>query len=84
MLEGKRFSAERLKALRERAGSSRPALAGRSGLGASTIKQLEDGTHEPTHGTLVKLDRGPGVFLSALLPPEQERPARRGPKPKGK
>jgi transcriptional regulator with XRE-family HTH domain len=75
----KGFFAERLKALRDKAGLSQPALAERSGIGVSTIRHFEYGRREPTYGTLVKLAQGLGVSLAAFEqtahPPR--RPAKR-------
>jgi transcriptional regulator with XRE-family HTH domain len=66
------FFAERLKMLRQQAGLSQPALAERSGIAVSTIRQFEYGRREPTFGTLVKLAHGLSVSLAAF---EQQPPA---------
>ncbi len=58
--------AERMKNLREAAGLTQAALAERSGIGVSTLRQFEYGRREPTYGTLVKLAAGLGVSLSAF------------------
>lgn len=58
------YFAERLKALRERAGYSQNVLAERAGVGVSTLRQFEYGLREPTYGTLVKIAAGLGVSLA--------------------
>jgi transcriptional regulator with XRE-family HTH domain len=60
------FFAERLRELRRARGQSQPALAERSGVAVSTIRQFEGGRREPTYGTLVKLAAGLGVSLAAF------------------
>jgi transcriptional regulator with XRE-family HTH domain len=86
------FFAERLKELRAKAGLSQAALADRSGVAVSTIRQFEYGLREPTYGTLVKLARGLGVSLAAFNQ-QEERPkppasrpgeSREAKKPRGK
>jgi transcriptional regulator with XRE-family HTH domain len=82
-MPGSKQFAERLRALRREAGLSQPALAARSGVGLSTLRQYEYGLREPTYGTLVKLAGGLGVSLAAFDPPAGGRKtdrSKRGPK----
>jgi transcriptional regulator with XRE-family HTH domain len=57
------FFSQRLRELRRAAGLTQAALAERSGIALSTIRQFEYGRREPTYGTLVKLAHGLGVSL---------------------
>lgn len=66
------FFAERLKALRTKAGLSQRELSRRSGVAVSTIRQFEYGLRQPTYGTLVKLAQGLGLSLEAF---DQAAPA---------
>ncbi len=79
--------ADRLTALRDRAGLSKYALAQRSGITKQALSLLEQGEREPTWETVQRLALALGVDCRAFvdpglaLPPEQP-PARRGRPPK--
>jgi transcriptional regulator with XRE-family HTH domain len=75
---------EMLKSLRGQSGLSQSALAERSGVAVSTIRQFEYGLREPTYGTLVKLASGLGVSLAAfdVTDPAPDRDAAEKPLPK--
>lgn len=76
------FFAGRLRELRGRAGLSQAALAGKAGIGPSTIRQFEYGMREPTYGTLVKLADGLGVSLAMFHPASALPGAAKPAKPK--
>lgn len=67
--------ARRLKALRAQAGLTQAALAERSGVAVSTIRQFEYGLREPTLGTLLKLADGLGVSLDVFAGRGEAPPA---------
>ena len=77
MARKKSFFAKRLRELRRQTGLSQAGLAEACDLGASTIRQFEQGWREPTYGTLVKLAQGLGVSLAAFEEAEGEEPKKR-------
>jgi transcriptional regulator with XRE-family HTH domain len=69
--------AGRLRELREEAGLSQQALAGRAGLTKDGVAQLEQGRRKPAWETVLKLCEALGVSVTEFT----KEPAK-GPKPK--
>lgn len=58
---------KRLRALREKAGTSQGDLADMAGLSRTYLNQLEAGKRDPSLSTLTRLARALGVKLEALI-----------------
>jgi transcriptional regulator with XRE-family HTH domain len=78
--------ADRLRALREKAGLTTYALAKKCGLTKQALYRLESGSSEPTWQTVQLLAAALGVdcsaFVDPALMPPPEKPARPRGKPK--
>jgi transcriptional regulator with XRE-family HTH domain len=72
--------AQRLKALRANVGLTQKQLAERAGLYLSVVYKAEQGEHDPSWPTVVKLARALGCSVEDFLP--EAEPPRRPPKPK--
>jgi transcriptional regulator with XRE-family HTH domain len=66
---------ERIKALREGMGLSLRDLAGRSGVGATTLSQVERGESSPTLSVATRIAEGLELSLSQLLRLDETRHA---------
>lgn len=65
---------ERLKNLRKSRGMTLNDVANVSGVAASTVSKIENGSMSPTYGNLLRLAKGLGVGISELLVRERTHP----------
>lgn len=65
--ESSRALGERIRNLRDLRGWSQADLAFHSGLDHAYVRDIEDGTHDPTLNTLRMITRCLGVTISGLL-----------------
>jgi len=73
--------AEKLKAIRAKAGLTQAGLAQASGLGLGTIRDYEQGAKEPVLRSAIKLARALGVAVEAFADDDKpaEKPGRKAP-----
>lgn len=75
--------AGRLRELREAAGLSRAQLAGKAGLSAGGVRDLEQGVRRPSLDTFIKLCGALGVRCDAFDAEPKPRAPSKGGRPRG-